>query len=298
MIEWRTACAAAGYTCNAVMVDTTEAEVLSVIAGCGYARPYQADMWGVVRDYDRSAEAPVQLFTPRNTAGFQWTKAFKALPDGLRVTFDDVAQDYQPRQIIIWRRGVKQGGGLLEQVRYEGVTTEADATARAHYDLAQLRRRATLFTFEAGWDTLASRRGDLVALVHDAVAVNSGFMRVLEGGTDTVRIEAPVTTSNEPDIWSVDDVWSVSDVWKLGQRTQCVIRRPDGTIQTVALTNATGQSDVLEFAETVDYVPPESLIATHVLDTEYRRMLVLNIKRKSDHTASITLVDEANEVFA
>jgi hypothetical protein len=298
LVEWRTACADAGYTCDAVMSDTTEAETLQLIAACGYARPYQSDLWGVVRDYDRSAESPVQLFTPRNKSGFQWSKAFKSLPDGFRVTFDDEAQDFQPRQIIVFRKGTSSGTGLLEQVRYEGVTTEAAAIARAKYDLAQLELRATLFSMEAGWDTLASRRGDLVGLVHDAVAVNSGFMRVLEGGIDAIRVEAPVVTGNEPDVYAVTNVYAVPDVWLLGQRTQATIRRPDGTISTVALTNATGQSDVLEFAAELTYVPPGSLVATHVLETEFRRMIVFAIQRKSDHTASLILVDEANEVFA
>lgn len=297
LVEWRAACATAGYVCNAYMQDTTTQEALRVIAACGYARPYDADIWGVVRDFDRSAETPVQLFTPRNSANFQWSKAFRQLPDGFQVTFDDAALDYQPRQIFVYRRGAKSTG-LIEQVRYEGVTTEADARARALYDLAQLEKRAALFSMDVAWDALACRRGDLVALVHDAVAVNSGFMRVLEGGTDAVRIEGPVTTGNEPEVYDVTDIYAVPDVYALGRRTQAVIRRPDGTVTTVDLTNATGQADVLEFAESVTFVPEGSLLATHVLESEYRRMIVFAMQAKSDYTHNVTLVDEANEVFA
>jgi len=298
LVEWRTACASAGFTCKAFFTDTGVGDVLSVIAACGYARPYNADIWGVVRDYDRSAESPVQLFTPRNSADFKWTKAFKSLPDGLRVTFDDAETDFEARQISVFRRGITRDSGLMEQVRYEGVTTEAAAIARAEYDLAQLEKRATFFSFDVSADALACRRGSLVAVVHDAVERNVGFGRVVGGGTTGVILDAAIPFSNEP-LWdAVTDFDAVASVDLLGERTEAQIRYPEGDIVTVDLTNATGQGDELTFASVLDYVPEGSLVATRVIVPEYRRMIVFNMTFKRDFEASLTLVDEAPEIFA
>lgn len=298
LVDWRTACASAGFTCNAVVTDTSVGEVLGVVAACGYARPYHADIWGVIRDYDRSDESPVQLFTPRNSAGFKWTKAFSSLPDGLRVTFDDSADDFDSRQISVFRRGITRDSGMMEQVRYEGVTTEAAAIARAEYDLAQLEKRATFFSFDVSPDALVCRRGSLVAVVHDAVERQVGFGRVVGGGTTGVTMDAVIPFSNEP-LWdAVTDFDAVASVDLLGERTEVQIRYPEGNVVTVDLTNATGQGDELTFASTLDYVPAGTLVATRVIVPEYRRMIVFSMTFKRDFEASLTLVDEAPEIFA
>jgi len=298
LLEWRDACTDAGHTCDVVLNDTSVGEALSVIAACGYARTYQSDRWGVIRDYDRSAEPPVQLFTPRNTAGFSWSKAFKSLPDGLRVTFDDASQDYEARQISVFRRGITIDTGLMEQVRYEGVTTEAAAIARAEYDMAQLEKRATFFSFDTGFDALSCRRGSLVGVVNDAVARNVGYGRVLEGYPGGVVLDADIPCSNEPDVYAVTDMYAVADIWALGERTEAQIRYPDGDVVSVPLSNATGETDTLQFAETIDRVPEGALIATRVLVSEYRRMIVFDMNFKGDNAASMRLVDEAPEIFA
>lgn len=298
LVAWRADCAAKGYTCDAALGDDSVGDAMAIIAGCGYARPYMSDRWGVIRDYDRSAEAPVQLFTPRNTANFKWSKAFRGLPDGLRVTFDDAAQDYQPTQITVFRRGISTDTGLMEQIRYEGVTTEAAAIARAQYDLAQLELRATLFSVDVAQDALVCRRGSLVGLVHDAVARRGGFGRVLDGGANGVRLDADVECSNEPNVYAVTDMYAVADVWALGLRTEATIRYPDGDVVTVPLSNSTGVTDELQFASAIDPVPEGSLIGTSILATEYRRMIVFGMQFRQDFEASLTLVDEAPGVFA
>jgi hypothetical protein len=186
----------------------------------------------------------------------------------------------------------------MEQVRYEGVTTEEDAIARATYDLAQLEKRSVLFSVTAAFDVLSCRRGSLVGFVHDAVARNTGFGRVIAGGTQNILLDSSVAFGNEPDVWAVTDIWVVADVWALGERTEADIRYPDGTIVTVGLTNATGRGDSLTFAAPQTYVPAGSLVAARVLAPEYRRMIVFDMKYKDDQTASLTLIDEAPEIFA
>src|SRR5690606_2115731 len=59
LVEWRQACIDAGYTCDMIAEGSGVADVLTTVAGCGYARPRMSETWGVIRDYDRSGEEPV-----------------------------------------------------------------------------------------------------------------------------------------------------------------------------------------------------------------------------------------------
>ena len=87
LVARRTACTTLGYRCNALIEDQSVADAAQIVAACGYARPYMSEIWGVVRDYDRSGEDPVQIFSPRNMSGYSWTAAFPRLPDGFRSIF-------------------------------------------------------------------------------------------------------------------------------------------------------------------------------------------------------------------
>jgi hypothetical protein len=107
-----------------------------------------------------------------------------------------------------------------------------------------------------------------------------------------------VPFSNEPDVYATADIYAVPDVWALGERTQAQIRYPDGDVVSVDLDNATGESDALEFTAPLDRVPEGAIVATRVLVPEYRRMIVFDMKFREDSSATVTLVDEANEVFA
>ncbi|WP_343756396.1 hypothetical protein, partial [Rhodovulum strictum] len=59
LVQWRAACDDLGYRCNAIFDGQTVMEAAEIVAGCGYAKPRMSERWGVARDLDRSAEAPV-----------------------------------------------------------------------------------------------------------------------------------------------------------------------------------------------------------------------------------------------
>lgn len=297
LVAWRADCVASGYKVNALMDSVTVAEAALVVAANGFARPYMSEVWGVVRDYDRSADAPVQVFTPRNSANFSWSRAFPALPDGFRVNFSDAAEDYAARQITVLRPGATDRG-RTEQVTYEGVTTEAEARRRALYDLRQLEARGTFYKIDVPPEAIICRRGSLVGLVHDSLLRQSAAARVLEGGTTSVVLDTIVPTVLEPHVDDVADFDAVANVDDLGVVTAAVVRRSDGSVATHALANATGESDVLTFASAVDPVAAGDLVAVGPLHREQRRLIVLAIEPRDEFEASMTLVDEAAELFA
>ena len=279
----------------------TRDDALRIIGSCGYAKPYQSEIWGVVRDYDRSAESPVQIFTPRNSRDFQWTKAFARLPEGFRVNFRDATRDYESHQITVFRAGISSDTGRLEQVTYEGLVTEAEVTARAQYDLAQLEQRATFYTLTAPAEAIICRRGDLVGVQHDALEQFSGSARVIDitfdgsGDITALKLDGAVPVRNSAtDVLGSADILAEPDILALGQKTGAVIRRA-GSITVHTLGGTTCDTDTLTFAAAI---PPTgiaigTLVSVGPLASEVKRLIVKDIEPGEDLTATIVMVDEA-----
>jgi hypothetical protein len=301
LLSWRAACTALGYQVNALIEDATVDDALRIVASCGYAKPYQSEIWGVVRDYDRSAETPVQVFTPRNSRGFQWTKAFARLPEGFRVNFRDATRDYENHQITVFRPGVSSDTGRLEQVTYEGLVTEAEVIARAIYDLAQMERRTAFYTLEVPAEAIICRRGDLVGVQHDALEEFSGSARVIDitldgsGNVTALQLDGAVPVRiSATDVLGSADILAEPDILALGQKTGALIRRA-GSISVHTLGGTTGLTDLLTFA---DPIPATglgigTLVSVGPLFSEVRRLIVKDIEPGADLTATITMVDEA-----
>lgn len=178
--------------CNAYIEGTqSTGDVLRQVAGTGRAALRASDKVGVVIERDRTAEDPMQLFTQRNTRGLTIRRAFPRVPDGLRVRFNDETNDYSPKELFVYRRLLGGDASNLEAVTYVGVTNEAQALARAHLDLAQLTRRASLYNFETDIENIYCTKGTLVALAHDTVRRHYDAARVasvIDDGTNVTGI--------------------------------------------------------------------------------------------------------------
>ncbi len=301
LVTWRSDCTAKGYRCNALIEDGSVDDVARIVASCGYARPYMSEVWGVIRDRDRSAEAPVQVFTPRNASNFQWTKAFARPPEGFRVNFRDATRDYEARQITVFRPGVSSDTGRLEQVTYEGLVTEAEVIAKALYDQAQTDLRDVFYTLDAPAEAIVCRRGSLVGVQHDSLQMHGGSGRVIDitfdgaGNISALMLDGMVPVQNEPELLAVADVLAVPDMLSIGARTGCVIRRA-GSRTTHGLSSASGETASLSFSPAISAAGIDigTLVATGPLTREMLRLIVFAIEPRPDLTATLTLVDEAS----
>lgn len=300
LVAWRAACAALNYRVNALIEDASVDDAARIVASCGYAKPYMSEVWGVVRDFDRSANVPVQIFTPRNSSGFQWTKAFSRMPEGFRVNFRDASRDYEQRQITVFAPGVSSDTGRLEQVTYEGLVTEAEVTAKALYDQAQMERRNIFYSFEAPAESIVCRRGSLVGVQHDSLSEWTGSGVIIDvqldasGMVTAIELDSLVRVANDPDMHAVADMHSVTDMHSVGRKTGVAIRRA-GSRTVHAVSNASGDTDTLTFATPISAsgLSEGVLCATGPLGTEVERLVVFSITPKEDLTATLTLVAEA-----
>lgn len=321
LVAWRTDCATNGWACNATFENDNADEVLKVVASCGYARPYQSEIYGVVQDKDRSSDSPVQIFTPHNMRGFSWSKAFARRPDGFIVSFRNEDEDYDPDEVIVYSSeypGTK--GGRLEAIEYRGVTNSTKAQTRATYDLDQARLRDTFYNFDAPADAIVCRRGDLIGIQHEILMDISASGRIADvvksSGTITeIVLDGEINVYDENDMSEITDMSAITDWSKIGAKSGIAIRNSDGTVTTHAISNSSGRTNRLTLTTpitnttwtgsgyddgSVPDIAEGCLVSVGLVGTEYKRCVVLDVENRGDIgdrlVFGITAVDEAPDL--
>ena len=315
LVDWRTACNTLDYTCDHIAEGERVFDTQTILAGCGFARRYQSEIWGVIRDFDRSADGPIQIFSPRNSSAFKWSKAFARLPDGLRINFQHEDVDFTPTQLIVYRDDVP--GPKLEQVTYEGMPELAHNRRRAEFDLKQASLRSTIYSLTAPAESIVCRRGSLVGVNHDVLHNQAGFGRATSaqtsGGNVTgITLDSDVPVWDETDMHGLADMHVATDMHTIGRTTGVAIRGTDGVTTVHLLSNATGETNVLTFDATVSddtwaggpfdggaisKIGVGCLCVVGNFGSEFKRMVVSEITPGADLTATLTLLDEAPDLF-
>lgn len=295
LTEWRTHCDTEGYECNAIIDGRSIADALNLIAGCGYARPFKSELWGVAIDKDRTAEDPVQIFTPRNMREFRWDRAFPDLPDHLIVDYFDEQFEFRQQQRIVYRDGYDASTAVLpERTTYVGLITGAEVDARAAFDLRQPVERGTFYMGEVWTEHLVARRGDLVGIEHDVLRKMTGRGRVKSVTLDASspqNVTALVLDSEVP--IGLDDDGNADALVVCA----ALIRQKDGTLLTKQLAHVGGYTATLTFATPFEdpgtsLLDEDCLVAVGPLHTVYQRMILLEVTPGTDLTARLVLVDE------
>lgn len=318
LVAWRQTCIDNAYTCDSIIEGRGLPEVLGLLASCGFAQPYQSEVWGVSEDADTSAEAPVQVFTPRNARDFSIKKGFARLPDGFRVSFRDADQDYIEDELTVKRIGYDGGtDGKFESLPIEGITDSNKVAVRAQFDIDQLVLRDTFYSCTAAYDAIVCRRGSLVAFHHDTLEDLAGAARVVdvitENGTVTaLKLEAPIEVKNEGYWADVTDISAITDISQIGAKTGISIRDANGSVTTHAISNPTGEAGEITLATPiavaaatpgsgddgeVGKITPGILVGYGRLGSEYKRLRVFAIDpTRGAHEYNIICVNEAPEL--
>src|SRR5581483_9790900 len=297
------------YPVDGVLEGKKVNDALNLIASAGYARLRHAENWGVFLDRDRSSDAPVQIFSPRNMKNFKWTRAFARRPSGFRASFYDSANDYQRSELIVFDDDVNQDANRLEQIDYDGLVIAAAVTKRAKFDLLQSKLRFTFYQGDTDLEALVATRGDLVGMQHDILARQTGYARiknVLKNGGIVTGLDLDGTLNV-----STDDAWSNSaSAWSsyvsawLAPRAGLAIRLKGGNgistheISTAPNADISTVSFVTPFADPgLAQLDADCLVVSGPLASEYRRLIVFGVSPKVDFGAGVVFVDEAPELF-
>ena len=308
LLDWRADCAAKGYELRLVVEGAGDQEVLDRICSVGYAQTRQAALYGVVRDYDRSAEEPTQVFTARNSRGLAMSKAFPILPDAMRVTFKRATDLRRDRTMLVWREG-REGvaNPRIENARYEGMCDDDQVRDRVVFDLRQAEQRSALWTFRAPIEAVLSRRGDLIRINHRTMNERHEPARIAEvlheaGSIAGVELDGAVQCWDETDMHGVTNLHGIADMHAIGRRTAVEIRLPDGSVSQHAVMGGSGRRKRLTFAapatvELAEDDQPEirpGLLAWIGEPGELKaRMVITDIAYGANHEATIVAAPEA-----
>jgi hypothetical protein len=316
--EFYEVCARNNYTVDMVCEGTPIADALRIMTSCGFARMYQSEVWGVIRDYDRTDETPVQVFSPRNSTDFAWRKAFPRMPAGLRVNYSDVTNEYARRQVTVYRNGASESDARLEQATYEGLVELEKVIERAEFDIRQAQHRSVIYTLSVPAEALRCRRGSLVGYEDEILTVWSGSGRIdsVQIDDDTgkitgVTLDTVVPVKNELGIHEITSVKSVSSWRSIGLKSGVLIRQTDGEKTVHALNNASGETNVLTFSTPVDVettpgssfdaddsinkIGQDCFVIVGLRGKEVKRLVVTEIQPGRDLGAVLTMVDDASE---
>lgn len=293
--SWHDRCDENDYFCDAIVSDN-EPEVLSMIASAGWAGPRNHEQWEVVEEFDRSGEPITQNFTPLNSSNYRASKAFADLPHAFNVEYADQDDDSALKTVIVYMDGYNGDGseGLLEATRFEtirmdGITEEAKVEARARGMLRAMYLRQVERQIDVGIEVLVSQRGDVVGLSHDLrdEFIWSGIVVdvIIDAGDVTgLVLNGRAELSADPGPYSA------------------VMRFMDGSVVTAAIADT---DDTAAISFTTPFAIPAGnvlrtgcLVSIGVAAHPVRRQLISNILLKDELTATVTLMDEAPEIFA
>lgn len=295
-----------GFTCDAVFVDRTVDDVLRVLASCGYASTRQGNMYGVVIDRDRSAMVPVGCITSENSRAEPIEINFDAIPHGIVASYFDEDADYQQKEVTVYRAGysAETATDVRSEGPYIGLTTAAKATARATYNLNQMRWRNITYPRIMSEEAMIYGRGDLVRLADEIVdrhiysglikevVSNAGFVTALQ----LYAVQKISESASDPTAWP--DIDAVPDVDALVDFGATITLRQGSTVtaaiveqtDTDTITFVTPIADTGQFAR---WLP----VSIGPLGREGRDVIVLHKEKVGDGEWCVSCIDVANQVF-
>ncbi|WP_114393230.1 host specificity factor TipJ family phage tail protein [Oleisolibacter albus] len=280
LAAWHEACAAAGYTYDAVLDGAgTVFERLKQIAAVGRAQFQVRDAkYSVVRDVPQ--DVPVTVITPRNSWGFKFTRLFADIPHALRCRFADEKADYKTAERLVFDDGYSEANATLYEVLDLPGLTNADQVHKAgRYHLAQLRLRPSIYELNQDVESLIVRRGDRVDVQHDVMLVGLSSGRITGIGADRLSIEA-------------DEACPMEE----GKRYALRIRHTLGVTE-VPLTTVPGEATRLQLTSALPAAVKEGdLFAFGEAGRVTVPLLVKGIYPGADLTAKLELVDLAPEI--
>lgn len=295
-------CADEGHEHNGVMDGMSVIEAYRQVLAAGYAAPDWNGFWGVIYEHDRSAETPVQLFTPANTRGLTVNRTFPKLPHAFRPIFFDEDDDFNINEAsLVYMDGFSADNATrIEELNLPGWTDATKVAERALFDLRQLYLRPVRYSFEIGLEGLVCQRGDLVRLRHDVISRYHDFSRIVSVQRSGGNITG-LTLESEVDLTVATG--EVTEDMAAG------IQYADRTTTTQQVNEKT-LTDVVTFTtpfpdpddgktDEADFIlVPGMIVGFGVVNTEEENMVVLWYEYVDELTRRITLVDEARGLHA
>lgn len=295
-----------GYNVNAILQGVRVNEVKQVIATAGYASPRDSRVYGVVRDLDTSSDPIRYLIAPYNSKSEGNISEIRKLPHAIRAEFNNEALSYAVDHVIVYRPGYDASNAtLFETINYTGITTEAEVTARATFDLRQSYLRQARYSREVGLEFLGIQRGDVVGLSDDTIDGNTagGWIKSVQySGSNivSVTLDSIMPWSLSTSIESAEDVASLTDIVNPAEPMALAIKIPGQDLiykQVSTVTDDNVCTFTTPFADDGSIVPG-LLAVCGTYDRPVRRCRVLQVIPRGYERRLVIMTDEAPELYA
>ena len=208
ILEWRDFCdeippSPPGYTntqkrfqCNFVMdYDNTVQSAINTVTSAAQASLNLIDgKYGVL--LDKLKTVPVQIFTPRNSWGFNSTRKYVDTPHALKVRYVDPGSVWEVADTIVYDDGYDEETALtFEEMSTFACTNEEQAWRFGRYMLASSRLRQENISINVDFEHLVCTRGDYVQITQDVMKVGGRPARVKTVSGIRITIDDSIDTS-------------------------------------------------------------------------------------------------------
>ena len=281
--SWRAYCIANGFRYDKLITSRVSVyDQLLEICAAGRAMPVFKDgKWSVV--WDEQTSNIVQMFTPRNSWGFEVQQEYRDVPHALRIPFVNAKKGYMEDERIVYRPGYTAANAtVFEQMEFPGVTDTDAIWKHARFHLAQMLLRPAVFTLYVDFEGLPLTRNDRVRVAHDTMLIGLGSGRVT--AVDNVGAQSV----------TVDEVLTLD-----ASRTYMFrFRMNNGTFLSRSVTPGTGgELKVIPLVGT-STLPSVGVLFTFgesEMDSAIYR--VLSIEPQNEFVHRLQLVDDAPEIY-
>lgn len=283
--DWADECTAKGYSIGFVM-DSARAlgDVLNDVFAAGRAsRGMRNGLYAPIRDVSQST--PIQMFTPANSWGFEYARAFADLPHALKVTFTNTQANYQQDVMIVYADGYNSdgSGGLTAATRFESLdlrqVIDPDAVWRlARYHLSVMYNRPTTYTLNVDIEHMVCERGDMVHVAHDVIGWGITWGRINAVSGSTVTLDGEVTL-------------------EAGKTYAIRVRRADNSQVTETITSSAGTYETLTLATALASGDVGNVFIVGEVNKTIVQLLVKSIQPNADDSAKLAFVDYSTDVL-
>ena len=279
---WHAYCVANKWTFDHPRVAAASVfDTLADICAAGRAVPIFKDgLWSVV--WDEQDTPIVQMFTPRNSWGFEAQHEFRELPQAWRVRFINEKRGWRDDERIVYDDGfTAENATRFEGIEFPGVTDPDAIWKHGRFHLAQLRLRPETYTLNVDFENLVCTRADRVRVAHDVmlVGIASGRVTGVDVGTQTISVDELVMLES-------DKLYQVR------------FRRGDGSLHLRTVVTVHGETRVLQFSGSGEMPAAGDLFTFGEAERETGVYRILAIEPQDELTARVTLVDDAPGIYA
>ncbi len=243
--------------------------------------------WSVI--WERPQAAAKQMFTPRNSWGFEYERTFVDMPHALKMRFVNPEKDWQKDEVIVYDDGYDETTAtLFETIEQWGVVRSSQAWREGRFRMAEAKLRPGTYKLSVDVEHLQATRGDLVRVAS----------RLMRWGLGEGRIKT-MTVDGDGNVTSL--TLDARLLLEAGKSYGLRIRKADGTqiIATPATPAEATETAVLALAPAIAAAeaPAEGdLAAFGEAGRETVDLIVRGIGRLDSNHARLHLVDAAPEL--